>query len=102
MPAKKKPVLPETVNVRIAVMVGSDGDWVALQVVAPNKNYTQADRDDEAFSDCAYDINDANSAARYIVTATLPVPKPQTVIEVEGTAEKYVEPVEASKKTRGR
>jgi len=90
VPAKKKPVIPETVKVRVAVMVDKSGAWACWPVEDPNGDYDQATRDADAFNDCSYDISDPDSAARYVVTAELAVPK--GTLEVPGSAEKPAEP----------
>lgn len=100
MPAKKK---TETVKVRIAVLVGLDGNWDAIAVSDPDKLYSQADRDNEALDECAYNVDQADAAAAYIVTAELAVPKPKPAPEVEGTVEKPAEPApKPTKKKKGR
>ncbi len=92
MPAKKK--APESVTIRMAVMVDLEGNWAAYPVNEPDKYSDAAACEESAFGDCAYDISDAEGAAKYIVTATLPVPKPQPAPEVKGEVSAPTPPVE--------
>ncbi len=65
---------PKTATVRIAVAVDQDGDWAACGAIYIT--------DEEMMGDATYHLNDG--AARYWVTATLPIPEPQ---EISGTVE---------------